>query len=118
MSENSSIWDYVTESEYTLYGAWKVYAEVLTALGEKVPPSQMMYNYARQGMLVKGQKLAKDTMRKVTDVEVATFIVRMVTKKGHQVLPKVNKDQLELDIFTEPAKVDADEIAKVQENLK
>jgi len=47
----------IKDDEMTAYGAWKVYVATGTAIGlNKINPSQYIYNFARNGMIVKGRK--------------------------------------------------------------
>lgn len=88
-----------TES-YSAYQVHVVLNRVLKANGVDGVRPQMMYNYARNGMIVKGEKIFGETLRKFTSQEVAEFVVRYVTKKDLVVkfnIP-VNPDQLELDL--------------------
>lgn len=101
MNQNVTFEDIIqilTIEEYTPYEISKVLNEILKANGKKEIRSQMMYNYARNGMIVKGQKIFGAELRKITKVEVATFLTRYLNK--HElVLPgklTESKDQLEL----------------------
>lgn len=88
----------VTEEEYSAYGVHVVLNQVLVANGaDKVRP-QMMYNYLRNGLLVRGEKIFGETLRKVTKVEVMEFILRYSLRNGHEIKvgEPTNKDQLAL----------------------
>lgn len=87
----------LTDDEYSPYGIYKIMNELFGEGTIKRP--QYMYNYAANGMIVKGVKIAKASLRKITKQEVATWIVRYANKndlvlKGTE----VNPDQLELDL--------------------
>jgi hypothetical protein len=103
MNQNVTFEDIIqilTEDAYTPYGISKVLNEILKANGQKEIRSQMMYNYARNKMIVKGVSIANATLRPITKVEVAEFLTRYLNK--HElVLPgkmTESKDQMELDL--------------------
>lgn len=88
----------LTEDTYTSYKVAGVLNEILKANGKKEIRSQMMYNYARNGMLVKGVKIFGETLREITKTEVAEFLTRYMNK--HDLVlnatPTTNPDQLTL----------------------
>lgn len=90
----------VTEETYTPYGIWKVLNEILKANGQAEIRPQMMYNYARNGMIVKGSKIFGTDLRPITRDEVVAFIERYCTKRNLtiKVTEPVNTDQTEIDI--------------------
>ena len=88
----------VTEDQYTAYEIHKVLNVLLLPVGRWVRP-QMMYNYLRNGMIVRGEKIFGETLRKLTNEEVKTFLVRYCEKNKINVeLTESNPDQLELDL--------------------
>jgi hypothetical protein len=90
----------VTEQSYSAYGVHSVLNRILVANGlDKVRP-QMMYNYLRNGLLVKGQKIFGETLREVTKDEVAEFILRYCVRNGIEIRvgEPTNKDQTMIDI--------------------
>ncbi len=61
----------------TPYKVWKVTMGTLEAMGStKTVPSQMMYNYDRNGLIVKGKKGVKSYNKD----EVKTFVTKYVQK--------------------------------------
>lgn len=90
----------VTEQSYSAYGVHTVLNQILVANGlDKVRP-QMMYNYLRNGLLVKGQKIFGQTLRNVTSDEVVEFIIRYAVRNGIEIRvgAPTNPNQLELDL--------------------
>jgi hypothetical protein len=72
----------VTESQYSAYAVHTVLNEILVANGaEKIRP-QMMYNYARNGLIVSGEKVFGATLRTFTAVEVMEFLIRYCVRNG------------------------------------
>jgi len=66
--------------ENTAYVVWKIVTGAFKVLGvEKNVPSQMMYNYTRNGMIVKGKKGSAKEIRYTKD-EVKAFATKYVTK--------------------------------------
>lgn len=96
----SSIAAYVTETEYTAYGVSKVLNAILRDAGLKEVRPQMMYNYLRNGLLVKGEKIFGENLRNVTNEEVLTFVGRYVERNKIVITvgEPTNPDQLELDL--------------------
>lgn len=93
----------VTESSYTPYEIHKI-INVLLQDGRSIRP-QMMYNYARNGMIVRGEKIFKESLRRITNEEVKSFLVRYCIKNQINVeLIESNPDQLELDLEIETSK--------------
>lgn len=88
----------VTEDTYTPYGIWKVLNEILKANGRDEIRPQMMYNYARNGMIVKGAKIFGTDLRPITRTEVIEFILRYCTKKELQVRLSEPANQTEINI--------------------
>jgi hypothetical protein len=71
----------VTSEEYSAYGVWKVLNKIATVTNVTLSESmknrpQMMYNYARNGVLVKGESVKKNTYvsRKYSRDEVIEFL--------------------------------------------
>jgi len=64
--------------EITAYGLHSLINHTFKAFGvdREIPP-QMMYNYARQGMIVKGHK----GTRKYTQEEAYTFVLKYTAKR-------------------------------------
>jgi len=96
----SSIVEIVTEDQYTGYGIATLLNRILKETGsvKEVRP-QMMYNYLRNGMVVKGQKIFGESLRQVTKAEVIEFLERYC--KRNQIVPissNTNPDQMELDL--------------------
>jgi len=95
----NKIEQYVTETSYTAYEIHKVLNRILSEAGTKEIRPQMMYNYLRNGMIVRGEKIFGETLRKLTNEEVKTFLVRYCEKNKINVEIKIeNEDQLELDL--------------------
>lgn len=67
---------YVVEAEYSAYGIYKILNQILIENGSKEIRPQMMYNYARNGLIVRGEKIFGATLRKITNQEVKSFISR------------------------------------------
>jgi hypothetical protein len=90
----------VTEDEYSAYGIHTVLNGILKEVGKDAIRPQMMYNYARNGMIVKGQKIFGETLRPFTTDEVVAFIVRYVERNKIDVagMIKPTDVQLELDL--------------------
>ena len=89
----------LTEESYTPYQVSKELNKVLTSNGRKGIVPQMMYNYARNGILVKGQKLYGPDLRPITRVEVSHFIGRYMIKNNLEWVSTSNdvpSDQLSL----------------------
>lgn len=77
-----SLDELLTESEYSGYGIHTVLNKIFEAVGvEKIRP-QMIYNYARNGMVVPGESVAKGTYvaRKYTKDEVALFVAKFAPR--------------------------------------
>jgi len=91
----------VTEAEYSAYGVHTVLNVILVANSmDKVRP-QMMYNYLRNGLLVRGEKIYGQTLRGLTASEVEEFLIRYCVRNGIEIKtgePTANPDQLELDL--------------------
>lgn len=91
----------LTEKDYSAYGVHSVLNLILTANGlEKVRP-QMMYNYARNGLIVRGEKIFGTSLRHFTPSEVCEFLIRYCHRNGVEVKfgqPAESTDQLELDL--------------------
>lgn len=72
----------LTADEYTAYQIHSVLNQVLVANGlDKIRP-QMMYNYARNGLIVQGVKIFGQSLRTFTKSEVAEFIIRYSHRNG------------------------------------
>lgn len=85
-STEFNLTDFVTElvgneDGITSYGTWKIMTEGFRALGiDQNRPSQMMYNYTRNGMIAKRTKgMAGKDVRYTRD-EVIEFLVKFYTK--------------------------------------
>jgi len=89
---------YVTEDAYTGYAIHKVVNRILQDAGREPIRPQMMYNYLRNGLIVKGEKIFGETLRTVTNEEVVTFLVRYIDRNKIEVGSVTNPDQLELDL--------------------
>jgi hypothetical protein len=90
----------VTEGEYSAYGIHTVLNKILVEVGaEKIRP-QMMYNYARNGMIVRGAKIFGETLRPFTASEVREFVIRYGTRNNVQIdaISQIDPNQLELDL--------------------
>lgn len=94
----SSIEQYVTEDLYTAYGIAKVLNQILRNVGKAEIRPQMMYNYLRNGMIVKGEKIFGENLRNLTNEEVRNFLVRYMERNKIQIMEIQNPDQLELDL--------------------
>jgi hypothetical protein len=95
--ELQDVLEILNGDEFTGFGVAKVLGEILKANGRDVPAHlpQMMYNYLRNGLIVRGQKIFGPSLRKITKDELAAFLVRYCNK--HDLAIKVsNPDQLEL----------------------
>lgn len=91
MSENSNTTELTVESvvtelvstleeEVTAYKIATVVNGTFTVMGnEKRIPTQMMYNYTRNGLIVKGKKGSAKEIR-YTKEEVKSFVVKYVNK--------------------------------------
>jgi hypothetical protein len=88
------------QDSYTAYGIATVLNKILSRVGREPVRPQMMYNYARNGLIVKGEKVTGQTLRMFTKAEVATFIVKYALRNGITLAQEseVNPDQLELDL--------------------
>lgn len=88
------------EDEYTGYGVHTELNRVLVANGQEKKPSQMMYNYLRNGMIVPEEKIFGTTLRPVTKLEVAKFLIRYCARNELALTfkPIENKNQLTLDL--------------------
>lgn len=87
---------YVTNESYSMYEIAKVLNEILRdSDSNKTIKPQMMYNYARNGMIVKNEKIFAETLRRITRDEVISFIVRYVERNNIEI-KIVNDDQLAL----------------------
>jgi hypothetical protein len=87
---------YVTEDDYSAYEIAKVLNKILSDSGsERTIKPQMMYNYARNGLIVRGEKIFGESLRRITKIEVVQFIGRYVERNNIEV-KVANDDQLEL----------------------
>jgi hypothetical protein len=92
----------VDGDQYTAYQIHTVLNEVLVKAGlEKIRP-QMMYNYARNGLIVSGEKIFGATLRTFTPAEVLEFVLRYCVRNEIPVnvgtQPDPNQLELELEI--------------------
>jgi hypothetical protein len=85
--------DVLTEDTYTMYGLARVINTVLTANGAAAIRPQMMYNYARNGLIVRGEKIFGENLRDLTKSEVAEFVIRYITRAGYVVKIKAPQVQ-------------------------
>lgn len=88
----------LTEDLYTSYGISTVLNQILVANGsDKIRP-QMMYNYARNGLIVKGEKIFGASLRDFTTNEVMEFLIRYCVRNGIVIkfVAPENPDQLVL----------------------
>lgn len=70
-----------TSTDVTPYGVWKIMTEGFKALGiDQNRPSQMMYNYTRNGMIAKRTKGVPAKEVRYTTDEVIGFLVKFYTK--------------------------------------
>lgn len=90
----------VTEPSYSAYAVHKIVNQVLVANGRDEIRPQMMYNYARNGLLVQGEKIFGASLREITSQEVMEFIIRYCVRNGIEIKVKetVSADQLEINI--------------------
>jgi len=93
-----SIEEYVTEDLYTAYGISKILNTILRSVGKAEVRPQMMYNYLRNGMIVKGEKIFGENLRNVTNEEVRNFLVRYLERNKIQIMQIQDPNQLELDL--------------------
>lgn len=74
----------VTESDYNAYGIHKIVNSVfeIFEFDKKIPP-QYMYNYSRNGMIVKGRGSQKspNTNHSYNDAEVVAFVIKFCKKQ-------------------------------------
>jgi hypothetical protein len=90
---------YVTEDDYSAYEIAKVLNKILSDSGvERTIKPQMMYNYLRNGLIVKGEKIFGESLRRVTKIEVVQFIERYVAKNMIEV-KTVDVDENQLVLF-------------------
>lgn len=93
----------VTEQQYSAYAVHTVLNLIMVANGkEKVRP-QMMYNYARNGLIVTGEKIFGAALRTFTSSEVCEFLIRYCVRNGIEIKVTAqaadhNPDQLMLDL--------------------
>lgn len=75
----------LTEEAYTAYGISTVLNKILTANGREAIRPQMMYGYARNGLIVAGEKVTGKTLRTFTNGEVAQFLIRYCVRNNIQI---------------------------------
>jgi hypothetical protein len=94
-----TIESYVTEDDYSAYEIHKILNQILRDGGyvRTIKP-QMMYNYLRNGLIVKGEKIFGESLRRVTKIEVVQFIERYVAKNMIEV-KTVDVDENQLVLF-------------------
>ena len=70
------------QTEWTAYQIHTILNKIFEQVGVPTIRPQMIYNYARNGMLVKGESVAKNTYeaRKYNKDEVVGFVARFATK--------------------------------------
>lgn len=67
------------DTEYSLYQVHNIINKILEENNhEKRIVPQMMYNYYRNGLIIKGEK--KQPARKLTKIEVEIFVTKYITK--------------------------------------
>lgn len=87
--------DYVTNDSYSAYEIAKVINKIFADLNiDRTIRPQMMYNYARNAMIV-NEKICKESLRKFTNDEVRKFIVRFM-KRNNIEFTNENENQLSL----------------------
>lgn len=90
---------FLTEETYSPYRIAKILNQFLRENGKKEIVPQMMYNYARSGMLVPKVKLHGPDLRPISRVETAHFLVRYMIKNNVEFRTNstdVPSDQLQL----------------------
>lgn len=91
----------VTEEQYSAYAVHTVLNLIMVANGaEKIRP-QMMYNYARNGLIVTGEKIFGASLRTFTQSEVCDFLIRYCVRNGIEIkvgAEPTDPNQLELDL--------------------
>jgi len=93
--------DYLTDDQYTAYGISSILNRILEKDGKAPVRSQMMYNYARNGLIVPGEKISGQTLRTFTKAEVGMFLIRYCLRNQVTLGETVSDDQLSLfDIDT------------------
>lgn len=90
----------VTEEQYSAYGIHTVLNLILKANGVEAIRPQMMYNYARNGLVVPGEKITGATLRPFTKSEVVDFLIRYCVRNGIEIKvgEPTNPNQLVLDL--------------------
>lgn len=93
----------VEEEATSAYGISKVLNTVLKANGLDPVRSQMMYNYAKNGLIVPGEKIAGATLRDFSKIEVAEFVAKYLLRNGVEIRTEatdagVVANQLELEL--------------------
>jgi hypothetical protein len=88
----------VTEGEYSAYGIHTVLNKVLVAGGVAMIRPQMMYNYARNGMIVRGEKIFGAALRPFTASEVREFVIRYCVRHNVQMIQIADPNQTVIDI--------------------
>lgn len=86
----------IGEGTVSAYGIAKILNRVLVANGSKEIRPQMMYNYAKNGLIVRGEKVAGETLREFTSEEVAEFVCRFVLRNGGEIKFKAEENQMQL----------------------
>lgn len=97
---SSKIEEYVTEIDYTAYAIHTILNRLLNEDAKTSIRPQMMYNYARNGLIVKGKKIHGAELRKFTKIEVIDFLSRYCIRNNVNIsnAESVSKDQLILDL--------------------
>jgi hypothetical protein len=90
----------VIEESYSAYGVHTVLNRIMVANGLDTVRPQMMYNYLRNGLLVRGEKIFGETLREVTKQEAVEFIIRYCVRNNIEIKvgEPTNKDQMVIDI--------------------
>lgn len=90
----------VTEQDYSPYGVVKVLNQIMVSAGRDELRPQMMYNYARNGLLVPSEKIFGASLRKITSQEVMEFIIRYCVRNKVEIkiANQVSPDQTVIDI--------------------
>lgn len=93
----------VEDETTSAYGISKILNRFLRNAGVSEVRSQMMYNYAKNGLIVRGEKIAGETLREFTKREVAEFVARFLLRNGVEIRTTeteaaIDPNQLVLDL--------------------
>lgn len=95
----NKIEQYVDADEYTGYGIHTVLNRILREAGLKEVKPQQMYNYLRNGLIVRGEKIHGAALRPIKKAEVQAFLRRYCLRNEIEIEikdPEVSEDQMEL----------------------